>query len=451
MPACSKCGNSTKGHPTPWGPQCTWDGQPVVPEEGGNGGKESGLAGGDKESSPKASGAAGANQEPSLKPDAPEGGVGSRSAEGRDNQIQLLQEKVDKAAKLIADQNKALEERKKDEMIASLQAKLAQMELIIQQNVDKLSSPVPSLHTPPAGPAVSAASAFPATSIPRAASVPNLTVDPSLAAYAGAVAASQQQQQAPAPAPVSNLTPAFVALEQQSAPQSAPPAPAQSSTPQSVFNANPLTKAILEAAQSVSVTADSSDKGKAKYLPHKFILKPGVREAKSVDNLSFAEFMHAYLRMLEAMYEDQEPMAERIDFIIRLVSEATHTRWADVRELYMLFEQEVLRGQFGWNEKFEGQIEKTAYKHKGGNEFHGQSGKAHHQGGGSHGKAGGTIIACKDWNWKDECRFGDGVCSYKHLCFVCLQKGSFKEHKGKECPSRAAMQPAPSTRGAPRM
>ena len=51
--------------------------------------------------------------------------------------------------------------------------------------------------------------------------------------------------------------------------------------------------------------------------------------------------MHAYLRMLEAMYEDQELMAERIEFIIRLVIEVTHTKWVDVRELYkkiMLFE-----------------------------------------------------------------------------------------------------------------
>ena len=47
--------------------------------------------------------------------------------------------------------------------------------------------------------------------------------------------------------------------------------------------------------------------------------------------------MHAYLRMLEAMYEDQELMAERIEFIIRLVSEVTHTTWCKLAQVSYIY------------------------------------------------------------------------------------------------------------------
>mgnify|MGYP001545195525 CR=1 FL=1 len=446
MPVCSKCNNNTKGHPQPWGPNCTWDGQPVVAEDGVCDDNGPASAGGHKE--PEATGTPGTSgdsQEQSLHPDGSGNRVGLRPVEGRDLQIQELQKKLEDASKLIELQNKAMEEKRKDDMIANLQAKLASMELLIKQNDQRLSSPSAAPMTPPAGPAVHAAAgtappagpaAVPLGLTPTVAAHPSTTpVDASNAAYAAAVAASQSAQPGAArtEAPVAALGQVFAQMQQ----------PSSNASPQAILGANPLTKALLEVAQS----ADVNKQGKARYLPHKFVLKAGVREAKSVENLSFAEFMHAYLRMLEAMYEDQEPMADRFEFIIRLVSEVTHTRWVDVRELYMLFEQEVLHGNINWDHKFEGQLEKTAYRQKSSADSSASGGKG---GQGGHSSKGGPIAPCKDFNWKDACAFPDAVCKFKHICFPCFQKGQFKEHKGRECPLRSANQHSPNTR-SPRM
>ena len=215
-------------------------------------------------------------------------------------------------------------------------------------------------------------------------------------------------------------------------------------TPQGILAANPLTKALLDAAQAASPTA--ADTGKAKYLPHKYILKPGVRSATSVDNLSFAEFIHSYLRMLEAMLEAQENILDRLEFLIRLVSEVTHNKWHDVRELYMLFEQEVIKGTYVWSDKWEGQLEKMAYsgsKQKVGNvnaQGGGAGGYGNHGSHGNHGKASKGLVACKDWNWKETCMYAEEVCKFDHVCFLCVKKGLVREHKGKECPTRGTAQ-----------
>lgn len=439
MPKCSKCGSDTKGHPQPWGPQCSWDGQPVSAKEGE--GVDNGLpgSGGDKESpagTPSGSGGTGST---SPKADAREGGP--RSVEGRDTVIAQLQQQLDAAVQEIAEQNRQLEERKKDQTILDLQKKLADLQLVIKQNHQKLqSSPAGSPHTQPAAPG--------AGSVPAPAAPP---VDPSNAAYAAALAAAAGQpvppagmaQSCPAPAPapaaapVAALGPVFTAMQ----------AAGTTGSPQAVLAANPLTKALIDAAKAASPSTPESS-GKSTYLPHKYILKPGLREAKSVEQLTFAEFVHSYMRMIEAMYEAQEPIADRIDFLIRLASEVTHTKWHEVRELYMLFEQEVINGKFTWMSKFEGQIEKMAYSKSNKSSGHHSPGGAHSshshqasssQSGSSQVKGGVTFITCNNWNWRDSgCRFTDETCQYRHYCFTCLKKGFIKDHKAKECFSKGA-------------
>ena len=146
MPFSSKCNNNTKGHPQPWGPNCTWDGQPVIAEDGVGGDKGPGSAGGDKESEPTGTpGTTGDTQEQSLHPDGSGNRVGPRPVEGRDLQIQELHNKLEDATKLIDLQNKAMEEKRQDDMIANLQAKLANMELLIKQN-DLVQHVVHQLH-----------------------------------------------------------------------------------------------------------------------------------------------------------------------------------------------------------------------------------------------------------------------------------------------------------------
>ena len=459
MPNCSKCGNNTQGHPKPWGPQCKWDGKPEIPStdqagprDKAHGDKAGGSGeGGDKvsqESAGSGRSEASGSTSPlaSLNGSPPPSEVEPRLEGDRDTEIDELQKKLKLANEHILLQKRALEEKKKDDTIKALQKQLAELQLQIQKNDQVLNH---------------------GSEVPTAAPVPS--VDPSLAAYAGAVAQAtpppppsvqpQQQQQAP----VAALAPVFQAMQSSSAvcgchTAATPPAPASApahvpaptapklaapspasvytnhdGTPQGILASNPLTKALLDAAQAASPTEAAA--GKQKYLPHKYVLKPGLREPKSVDQLSFSEFMHAYLRMLEAMCEAQEPVADRLDFIIRLVSEATHKKWFEVRALYILFETEVINGKMSWLDKFEGQIEKMAYN---------LANKSYSNDGGNSGHNGGNkgkfkIVACKDWNWKDNCAYSDENCKYEHVCFKCLSKGSVsKEHKAKECASGGA-------------
>ena len=164
----------------------------------------------------------GDTEEPSLHSDSPGDREGLWPGEGRDTQIQDLQKKLE-AAKMIELQNKAIEDKRKDEMIANLQTKLASMELIIKQNDQKLSSPVAAPMTSPSGPAVSAATGMaPLAGLAATSLIPTPMVstplDTSNAAYVAAVAASQSSQPGAAhsEAPVASLGQVFTQIQQPS-------------------------------------------------------------------------------------------------------------------------------------------------------------------------------------------------------------------------------------------
>ena len=112
--------------------------------------------------------------------------------------------------------------------------------------------------------------------------------------------------------------------------------------------------------------------------------------------------------------------------------------------MYVLLKSEVLNSKMSWSEKFEGQVEKMAYnlanKDKSGNHDHGGNRSGADK---SSGKF--KIVACKDWNWKENCAYSEEACNYEHVCFECLKQGSIsKEHKAKECSHGANQRAAPS-------
>lgn len=104
MSSHSKCCKETRGHLQPWGPQCTWNSQPVVTEKGHSRDNGSTGSGGDKEHPVMSTlSDSGGSRSTSPKANTQEGGL--RSVEGRDKLTAHLHQPHGLAANQITHYN----------------------------------------------------------------------------------------------------------------------------------------------------------------------------------------------------------------------------------------------------------------------------------------------------------------------------------------------------------
>ena len=433
MPVCSKCKHDTLGHPKPYGAKCTWDGKPVEKDNTDDSNKfhspEHTGSTPRKESEPTPPQKSPRQESPvGTKSPAPGSStaLSSSATQSQDEMLEGLMKRLKEAEDKLKAKKERKEQARKNELIVSITKRLEAIEKELAEPED----------------------------IP--------TVDPINSIYASAV---QQDSDKQGNAPIANLAPVFSSMQRDKV---GPPAhqvkaaaqpglktaPAQPGAPvahpfinhdgtaQGIIQNNPLAKALTGGApdRAADRAADEDDAEGKPYLPHDYVLKPGARDCKSVEELSFSEFVLAYTRMLEAMLQNNEPaIADRLDFFIRIVSECTHKRWAEVKELYLLFESEVTKKRKKWSDSFYGALEKLAYESSKNKQQGSSFGKQHHSGAVNH--SGSEVKApCKDFNWHQQgCSRPAVNCKYLHMCFHCWSShGAVEGHRARDCPARNA-------------
>ena len=458
MPVCSKCQHNTLGHPKPVGSNCVWDGKPVAEKDN--------LEDSDKFHSPENTGSSPSKEKQPAPPQksppkdtdvvpTPEiPGPSKSTPSPQDDDQDAILTKLMQRLKEAEDRLKAKKEKKE-------KARKAELIINITKRLDLIEKELAEPDDIP-------------------------IMDPLNSIYANAVQKSSEKQ---GNAPIANLTPVFSNLQQTQSSNLGPVfsnlqqfgdtqcsvgpqahqvkaamqpglktcrnaadqiSPVQGEVlathpfinhdgaSQGIIQSNSKAKALTKGVIDQAAKQDDAE-GKP-YLPHDYVLKPGVRDCKSVEDLSFSEFVLAYARMLEAMLQNNELIADRLEFFIRIVSECTHKRWYEVKELYLLFEQEVIKKRKRWNQSFYGAIEKLAYESAKHNQQGNSSGKQHHTGAVNH--QGSEVKApCKDFNWLQQgCSRPAVSCKYLHMCFQCWNShGMVEGHRAKDCPYRNAV------------